>query len=114
MRRRMVVLFLLLLTIPMFAQQSRVDEIVSSIEPQKWYLGSAVQDAMRDLLMIQAEEQDQTSLETAEEAVKPHLIYETQLQEDLAAEKFRKKAWRAVGVAGIIAAIIATIVAVSR
>lgn len=107
MRRSMVVLlFLILLTIPLYSQQSSAASSDSTISftAREWADFEA---------QVQAE-LERTALEAAEEAVKPHLVYEATLKDDLATEVCRKKAWRAAGIAGWILAIIASAVAVLK
>jgi hypothetical protein len=72
--RRILICLLILWTLPAWAQQSSVEEIVSLIEPGKWYLGSDVQVAMRDLLTIAQEETQATVVESVNAAVAPYRI----------------------------------------
>jgi hypothetical protein len=60
------------------------------------------------------QEEQASMLEAADEAVKPHLVYEATLKADLAKQERSTKTWRAVGIAGIIATLIASLVAALR
>jgi hypothetical protein len=101
-----VLLFLILLTLPGWSQQSS--------EASSAYTRYFTEQEWAALEVEILAELERTALEAAEEAVEPHIRYEAELEAELAAETCRKKAWRATGIAALIAALIATLVAVLR
>lgn len=85
MRKALVVLLLLLtVLLPIWSEQPptaplppdvqlRLEQIVSSIDPQMWYLGSDVRVALLDLMTIALEEQQRTVDEAVSAATAPLL-----------------------------------------
>ncbi len=96
MRRLTALLLLTLLTFPAWSQ--------SSSEASN---GSPICFTTTEYAKFQAEVQaefERTALEAAEEAVKPHLQFEADLQREIASVIRERNVWRTVAIGGIGAA----------
>lgn len=100
------------------------EQIVSAIDPEMWYLGSDVQAAMLELLLIGEQEIKRTAEEAVKAAVTPILADNAQLtverdeykeawveSEAKISRARRRTIWIGVG-AGFLGAALATLIAV--
>ncbi|MDD5547162.1 MAG: hypothetical protein PHO67_08435 [Candidatus Omnitrophica bacterium] len=102
---RVIILLLILLTTPVFSQQS-------SGEENGWPI-CFDESSWADLERQVQEELAATALEAAEEAVKPHLAYEAELQAKLDADSRTILFWQiTTGVSAGLALFFAVLLAV--
>jgi Skp family chaperone for outer membrane proteins len=100
-----------MLTAQTSSAQSRTEEIVSSIAPEKWYKGSDVQDTIRSLLEAYVAELEATAKTAAEAAVRPCVVDLAGARASLQAALAELDGWRLAAVAGAVAAAVSVAIA---
>lgn len=100
--KALLLCLLILSNCPAWSQPSTVEQIVSSIEPEKWYQGSDVRDAISQILLIAQDE----IRATAEQAV---IAATTELVKQNTAARAELEAWKWGAIGATAAFLIALI-----